>query len=302
MKYRKDSKLLYANVNLKDVNFMTPFNARVFPNCLAFATEESLIIGPMDALQRLHIRSIPLGEQPRRLAYQKSSHVYAVATIKYDPSDERSGGETHLVRLFDDQTFESIHSIQLDAWENVASLISTKFAGDPNDYFVVGTAIALPDEPEPSKGHILIFRVADRKLVPVARQATKGAVYTLSPFQGRLLAGINSKVQLYRWQTSGMIGTDGVTGMSLLSTPSSASSSSSSTLSSDSKESKREISDSKTPKKSVTSTPASSSLATPLSSVSASTTPSFRLVPEVPSFDGLVLLYMATVRMLLQYK
>lgn len=33
----------------------------------------------------------------------------------------------------------------------------------------------------------------------MCRWAVKGAVYVLNAFNGKLLAGINSKVQLYRW-------------------------------------------------------------------------------------------------------
>src|SRR4051812_2137314 len=38
-------KLLFSNMNLKDVNCMSPFNTEEFPDSLAFATEETLQIG-----------------------------------------------------------------------------------------------------------------------------------------------------------------------------------------------------------------------------------------------------------------
>jgi len=41
----RDGKLLFSNVNLKDVLYMAPFHSAVFPNCLAMATEEKLLIG-----------------------------------------------------------------------------------------------------------------------------------------------------------------------------------------------------------------------------------------------------------------
>ena len=39
----------------------------------------------------------------------------------------------------------------LEAYEQGCSLISLSFAEDPNVYYAVGCAIALPDEPEPTK-------------------------------------------------------------------------------------------------------------------------------------------------------
>jgi len=42
---------------------------------LAMATDTSIIIGTIDEMQKLHIRTIPLGEAPRRIAHQESSKV-----------------------------------------------------------------------------------------------------------------------------------------------------------------------------------------------------------------------------------
>lgn len=39
----------------------------------------------------------------------------------------------------------------------------------------------------------------DGKLSLVAEKETKGAVYNLNPFNGKLLAGINQKIQLFKW-------------------------------------------------------------------------------------------------------
>ncbi|KAJ0589426.1 DNA damage-binding protein 1 [Helianthus annuus] len=60
-------------------------------------------------------------------------------------------------------------------------------------------AIAKEEENEPSKGRILVFMVEDGKLQLVAEKETKGAVYSLNAFNGKLLAAINQKIQLYKW-------------------------------------------------------------------------------------------------------
>lgn len=67
----------------------------------------------------------------------------------------------------------------------------------------VGTAFIASDEQEPSKGRILLLKVEDDaaggKLQLVAEAECKGAVYTLNGFQGKLLATVNARVQLYGW-------------------------------------------------------------------------------------------------------
>ena len=53
------------------------------------------------------------------------------------------------------------------------------------------------------QGRILVFAVTgihgERKLQLVAEKEVKGAVYCLNAFNGKVLAGVNSKAQLYKW-------------------------------------------------------------------------------------------------------
>lgn len=54
-------------------------------------------------------------------------------------------------------------------------------------------------EYEPAVGRVLVFSIdgqgADRKVNLVAEEETRGPVYALNGFNGKLLAGINSKVR-----------------------------------------------------------------------------------------------------------
>lgn len=44
-----------------------------------------------------------------------------------------------------------------------------------------------------------MFSVEEGKLQLIAEKETKGAVYCLNAFNGKLLAAINQKIQLYKW-------------------------------------------------------------------------------------------------------
>jgi DNA damage-binding protein 1 len=107
--------------------------------------------------------------------------------------------ESCFVKLIDEQTFETTSTFPLGQYENGCSVISCTFTDDSNSYYVVGTAYALPSEAEPSRGRLLVLSVQDNNLKLVAELETKGAVYSLASFSGKLLAGVNSKVQLYKW-------------------------------------------------------------------------------------------------------
>ena len=243
-------KLLFSNVNEGDATAMARFNAAAFPDAVAVArapaggggggggaggagpagppstdaTGGRLAIGTVDAVQRLHVRCVPLGEQPRRIAHQPETRTLAVTV---DGGGGGGGGAPtaaaaatpppDAVRLFDDSGFAPLDRLALDPAEVACSLTSLTFAGDPTPYYALGTAVTLPDEAEPSKGRILVLAAvpceegaspassasAGRRLEIVAARDVRGAVYALVPFRGGLLAGGNSRVSLYTWAVPG---------------------------------------------------------------------------------------------------
>lgn len=56
-----------------------------------------------------------------------------------------------------------------------------------------------PEESEPKQGRLLVFHWNDNKLTTVSEKEIKGACYSLSEFNGKLLASINSTVRLFEW-------------------------------------------------------------------------------------------------------
>eukprot|EP00003_Mantamonas_plastica_P022436 TRINITY_DN380_c1_g1_i2.p1 TRINITY_DN380_c1_g1~~TRINITY_DN380_c1_g1_i2.p1 ORF type:complete len:1241 (+),score=459.79 TRINITY_DN380_c1_g1_i2:225-3725(+) len=196
--YGSSRKLQYSNVNLSNVTNMCSFDSEAFPDTLAVTTEEEgLIIGSIDDIQKLHIQTIHLEEMPRRICHQRSSNTFAVLTVHFNvDSNEETDHETSYVKLLDDQTFDILHDYQLDSFESACSVISGRFGEDEREYFVVGTAYVLPKEENPTRGRLLLFYVQEGRLTLAAEKDTSGAVYSLTEFNGKVLAGINSKVEL----------------------------------------------------------------------------------------------------------
>lgn len=85
--YSSNHKLVFSNVNMKEVNHMCSLNAEAYPDSLALATDTSVTIGTIDEIQKLHIRTIPLSESPRRIAYQEFSQTFGVITCRTDIQD-----------------------------------------------------------------------------------------------------------------------------------------------------------------------------------------------------------------------
>uniref|UniRef100_A0AAR2LIA5 DNA damage-binding protein 1 n=1 Tax=Pygocentrus nattereri TaxID=42514 RepID=A0AAR2LIA5_PYGNA len=234
--YSSNHKLVFSNVNLKEVNYMCPLNSEGYPDSLALANNSTLTIGTIDEIQKLHIRTVPLYESPKRICYQEVSQCFGVLSSRVEMQDangttapvrpsastqalsssvsssklfpsstsphETSFGEeveVHSLLVVDQHTFEVLHAHQFLPSEYALSLVSCKLGKDPAVYFIVGTAMVYPEEAEPKQGRIIVFHYTDGKLQTVAEKEVKGAVYSMVEFNGKLLASINSTVRLYEW-------------------------------------------------------------------------------------------------------
>lgn len=217
---------------------MCSLNAQAYSDSLALATKNSVIIGTIDEIQKLHIRTVPLGEGPRRIAYQESSQTFGVATMRIDvqgrggPKPTRASASTQAqnityasnivpkpgacntattnaeigqeldisnLLIIDQNTFEVLHAHQFMPSECIMSIMSAQLGDDSNSYYVVSTALLYADEPEPTVGRIIIFHYHDGKLTQVAETKIDGGCYSMVEFNGKVLAGINSFVRLYEW-------------------------------------------------------------------------------------------------------
>ena len=222
--YSSNQKLVFSNVNLKEVKHMCPLNTDVYKDSLALATDTTVTIGTIDEIQKLHIRTVPLGESPRRIGYQEETHTFGVITMRHDIQDKnglqpsRASASTQaqsstassslgsLVRttqgtgqteygqevevysllIIDQHTFEVVHAHQLMQQECAISLVSCKLGDDPTPYYVVGTGFINPEESEPKSGRIIIFCWSDGKLTQVAEKEIKGAAYSIVSFNGKV--------------------------------------------------------------------------------------------------------------------
>ncbi|KAL4310885.1 hypothetical protein GQ457_01G007460 [Hibiscus cannabinus] len=201
--YSSHKRLFYNEVNMKNVNYVCPFNLAAFPDShsLAIAKQEQLIIGSSDFIRKLHIQTIQLNEQAQRICHQDKSDTFAICSRK----NQSSADELHFIHLLD-QKFDFIANYPLNAFEYGSSMTSCSFSDDSNIYYCVGTAYDLIEENEQTKGRILVFFVEDENLQLIAEKETKGTVFSLNAFHGKLLASFNKRIDLYKW-TLGKDGT-----------------------------------------------------------------------------------------------
>jgi DNA damage-binding protein 1 len=211
--YSSNGKVCFANVNLSgEVCYVCPFNCEMFPNCLALASETELTIGTIDDIQKLHIQTWKLGEGPRKIVHHAATRTFVVTV---DGPDSPAGGEdvietSHTVVFLNDSTFDEIMRHKLEPFEVSLSLCNVSLAdeaGDLHSFVAVGTAVAHPDEEEPTEGRILLFKITQNDETGVttvrlaAEKSVRGGVYSLCNFKGtKLAAGVNSKVSVFKFK------------------------------------------------------------------------------------------------------
>ena len=88
-----------------------------------------------------------------------------------------------------------LHAHQFQQNEYALSIVSARLGDDTNPYYIVGTALVVPEESEPKQGRIVLFQWQDGKLVTVAEKDVKGACYSLVDFNSKILAAINNAVR-----------------------------------------------------------------------------------------------------------
>jgi DNA damage-binding protein 1 len=194
---RGGNKLLISNVNQEQVTRVCGFDNEAAPDCLAIATDSLLQIGAVDEIQKLHIQTVALGQQPRRIAHMESAGVFVVITESTRLDEDGDERIESFICLFDDLTFEKLEQSKVQDNEVASAVTTTTFQGEGMDprveYCVVGTAIDAYDDSDASLGRILLFVVVDKRLTQVAEHPVCGAVYDMAPFNGRLLAGVNMR-------------------------------------------------------------------------------------------------------------
>uniref|UniRef100_A0A8C4I3W6 DNA damage-binding protein 1 n=1 Tax=Dicentrarchus labrax TaxID=13489 RepID=A0A8C4I3W6_DICLA len=218
--YSSNHKLVFSNVNLKEVNYMCPLNSEGYPDSLALANNSTLTIGTIDEIQKLHIRTVPLYESPRRICYQEVSQCFGVLSSRVEIQDV--SGTTSAVRpsastqalsssvssskLFPSST--SPHETSFGEEVEVHSLLVVDqhtFEGEkaectfPFDLTDLALSYGASDDLVGANRLTDIVLFPAGKLQTVAEKEVKGAVYSMVEFNGKLLASINSTVRLYEW-------------------------------------------------------------------------------------------------------
>ncbi|CAJ1931101.1 unnamed protein product [Cylindrotheca closterium] len=232
------------------VNSATPFfNPLLFDAMgqdhysLCIADDVNMRLGVIDDIQKLHVSTYRLGMAPRRVVHCPEGRLFAVGCIESGIKQGSAGGNElamgNCIRFLDDTSFEDVHRIDLDPFEMILSMVSATLrpykptlpgnvSGETasidgmdgegskvehRPVLIIGTAYAMHDEDEPTKGRIIVLSCglnetdgteASRSVKTVTELEVRGGVYSMCQFyEGMLLGTVNSKTQVFQLQDDG---------------------------------------------------------------------------------------------------
>ncbi|CEP12236.1 hypothetical protein [Parasitella parasitica] len=204
--HSRNKKLIYSNVNLKEVRCATSFNSLSFPDAVALTTRDGLVIGQMEEIQKLHITKIPTVDTPRRITYQETTRTFGIVTERISSEPYSASTTTGGFEILDDQTFKRLDRVYFNHFERPLAATSITFEHDPTEYYVVATGRDTDEYENKSMGRIIILQVTSQRTLRLAAQIkTDGMVDCIRSFQGRLLASVKGVLHIYKWDETGTL-------------------------------------------------------------------------------------------------
>jgi DNA damage-binding protein 1 len=208
--YGSEGRIVYSAVTAESATYVCSFNSEAWPDSIVVATAEHLKISQIDTERRTHVRTLPMGETVRRIAYSASERSFGIGCMKRDLI---RGEEvvTSTFRLVEEVMFgemgkpyplEDTNGTELIECVIRAELPIAYGDEQPVERFIVGTSYLDEDIHEADvRGRILIFGVdSNRNPYLVASHVLKGACRCLAILDGKIVAALVKTVVMYKYE------------------------------------------------------------------------------------------------------
>lgn len=75
-----NNKIHFSSVNIREIVCMCLLNSEYYGSSLTLVTDMGILIGRIDDIEKLHVRSLTLGESARRLIFSDEEKIFVVLT------------------------------------------------------------------------------------------------------------------------------------------------------------------------------------------------------------------------------
>ncbi|KAH8678775.1 binding protein [Tricladium varicosporioides] len=205
--YGAEGRVVYSAVTAEDAICVCSFNSEAYPGSVIVATEEHLKISQIDAERRTHVRTLPMGQTIRRIAYSAKEKAFGIGCIRrqlYEGEEFITGSfqmvdDVLLQDLGKPHEFKTANGPELIECVIRAKLPVSHGDGLPAERFIVGTSFLNESmAQEKVGGRILIFAL-DKNKSPflVLSRELKGACRSLAFMNGKIVAALVKTVIIY---------------------------------------------------------------------------------------------------------
>lgn len=207
--YSSEGRLIYSATTADDATYVAPFDAEAFPDSILLSTDQHVRLCHVDRERLTHVKSLPVYETVRRVAYSPGVKAFALGCIKKELIHNEEV-ITSSVKLVDEIIFQELGApLQLNAsstLEMVESVIRAELpdhTGSMVERFIVGTSFitdADVGEATETRGRILVLGVdEERQLYTIVSHNLKGACRCLSVMDEYIVAGLSKTVVVYSY-------------------------------------------------------------------------------------------------------
>ncbi|KAF7886303.1 hypothetical protein EAF00_010406 [Botryotinia globosa] len=204
--YGSEGRTVYSAVTAEDAIAVCSLNSIAYPDSVVVATTNELKLAVIDDERRTHVRTLPIGETVRRVAYSAKEKSFAIGAIKRELTKGQEVVTTSF-RLVDEVVFGELGEPYYlppnnEIIETVirAELPTRHSSGELVERFLVGTSF-LHEEEANVRGRLLIFGVnADRAPYIIASHNLKGSCRCIGVLDGKIVAALNKTVVMYDYE------------------------------------------------------------------------------------------------------
>ncbi|OAA77040.1 DNA damage-binding protein 1 [Akanthomyces lecanii RCEF 1005] len=207
--YSSEGRIVYSATTADDATYVVPFDSEAFPDSILLSTDKHVRLCHVDKERLTHVKSLPVFETVRRVAYAPGVKAFALGCVKKELVHNEEV-ITCSVKLVDEIIFQELGApLQLNAsstLEMVESVIRAELpdhTGALVERFIVGTSFVTGEEvgeAGETRGRILVLGVdEERQLYTIVSHNLKGACRCLSVIDEYIVAGLSKTVVVYSY-------------------------------------------------------------------------------------------------------
>jgi DNA damage-binding protein 1 len=205
--YSSEGRTMYSATTADDATFVVRFDWEALPDSIAVATDSQIRICHVDRERLTHVKTLPMKETVRRVAYSPTHRAFGLGCIKKELRDNEEV-ITSSFKLVDEIIFQELGEPfildaagELELVECVIRAALPDSNGDLVERFVVGTSIMYDDATASDVGgRILVLGVDDdRKVYQLESYNLRGACRCLGTMDSHIVAGLSKTVAVYSY-------------------------------------------------------------------------------------------------------